>query len=143
MRSIQLTFARLDIHDDIQEAETIFPDGASYGALPHHGFHYCALAKETGYGDDIWAYCRDHELLHNLLPEAVNGTPSHVLWHLAHGTKPDPWKVWQEEALVIGFQRFLTGRDETMPATAPGVDRYLIRAKALELLGSVQMENAA
>ena len=143
MRSIQLTFARLDIHDAEGWACTTFPDGQSFGAHPHDTQDYRALSRECGYGDDIWAYCRDHELLHNLLPQEANGTPSHVLWHLAHGTKPDPWKVWQEEALVIGFQRFLTGRDQSMPATAPGIDRYALKAKALKLLDAVELEKAA
>ncbi len=143
MKSIQLIFCRVEIHAERRYLETIFADGARIGAYPHETADYRAVTAETGYGDDIWAYARDHELLHNLLPQEVNGTPSHVLWHLAHETKADPWKVWQEESLAISFQRFLTGRDKTMPATAPGVDRYRLKAMALDLLSWEARKEAA
>lgn len=82
-----------------------FRDGSSYGALPHDKPHYHAIAHRLGYEGDIMAYCRDHELAHHLVAENF-GWPSHVIWSLAHGTKPDAYEAAAEEALAMMLQRY-------------------------------------
>ncbi len=44
-------------------------DGTSYGAVPHDTPHYHVVAHRCGYGDDLLAYCREHEVCHHLLSE--------------------------------------------------------------------------
>lgn len=36
-------------------------------AHPHHTPHYHVIAHRCGYGDDVMAYCREHEFCHNFV----------------------------------------------------------------------------
>jgi hypothetical protein len=134
MHSIQLTFCELRIHEGW--CESVFLDGKTYGALAHDTAEYRALAEWLGY-EDITAYMVDHEFCHHFVSEHLQAvpSPSKVLWPLAHGYVGESDAILREEALSICFQAFLNGRVSAMAATAPKVDMYRLKLKALEMLG--------
>jgi hypothetical protein len=83
-----------------------FPDGATWGAVPHDEPHYHYLAYRYGHGGDRLAYCQAHELCHHLIGEAFK-SHSPVLWALAHGEQPGPMAAAAEEALAMTLHRFV------------------------------------
>lgn len=124
---IATTFAELEFARN--GATTRFPDGTSWGAVPHAEPHYYAVAYRLGYEGDTLAYCREHELAHLLVAEQF-GEPSHVLWQLAHGLACDPFRTAAEEALAMALQRYVRTNEH------PFIDRFpweQARARFLEL----------
>lgn len=128
--SANLLFCRVAGRDGW--TETTFLDGSIYGAHAHETKEYRALASNLGYGDDIHAYCFDHEFAHSFLAQELRGSPSPVLWALAHGRKHPELTVY-EEALVIMFQGFLRGV-APMYAVAPDIGWWPIRERAYALI---------
>jgi hypothetical protein len=100
---IRLRFCTLEYTPE--GAVTRFPDGSSYGALPHDKPHYHAVAHRLGYAGNILAYCQHHELAHHLIAEAF-GSHSPVIWALAHGEEPPRMIAAAEEALAMTLQRY-------------------------------------
>ena len=129
LRTVRLTFCELRHYG--AWAWTQFPDGSGWGAVPHPGADYAALAARLGYPDPM-SYCYEHEFAHSFVEQEVSGRPSGVLWALAHGRKA-PDSTAHEEALAQAFQGFLRG-GLPMTAVSPYVDWYALRAKALSLL---------
>ena len=98
--------------------ETVFPDGCKVPAYPVGGPGQRGTAAALGYGGDLAAMCREHEILHTWLCEQFGLPHSPTLWAVAHGHGPGCAPVWAqhgEEELVLGFQAFL---NEAEPAGA-------------------------
>jgi hypothetical protein len=131
LKVFQLRHCTVSFHDTF--AWTQYTGGQGYGAVPSDDPSYRALAKRLGYGDDILAYCLEHDFLHSFIEQELFDRPSPILYALAHGY-PAPSTTAYEEALVQMFQGFLRG-DWDMTATQPGVDWCAIRAKARIFLG--------
>lgn len=110
---------------------TRYRDGASYGAQPHDTHHYHVIAHRCGYGDDILAYCREHETAHHIVSEWIVGHPSHVIWSLAHGGEPHQGVATLEEMAAQQFQRWLRANERPIIG---GVDWDILKARALALL---------
>jgi len=143
VRSIQLTYCRLDYGDTW--ASTHFPDGTSYGAEPHDTPEYRALAERCGYVKHRWTlahapdvnrYMIEHEFSHNFLAQEIWHSTSAVLWALAHGQRPPPAAILSEEAVCILFQTWLRA-GIPVAATAPGVNWWELKRKAIEMLEGV------
>jgi hypothetical protein len=100
---IQLRFCEVEFTP--QGAVTHFPDGSTYGALPHDEPHYHAIAHRLGYAGYILLYCQEHELAHHLIAEEF-GSHSPVIWALAHGEEPARMIAAAEEALAMVLQRY-------------------------------------
>lgn len=99
----ELRFATLEY--TAEGAITRFPDGSSYGALPHDEHHYHMVAHRLGYAGDILKYAQEHELAHHLIAEEF-GCHSPVIWALAHGETPPRMIAAAEEALAMTLQRY-------------------------------------
>lgn len=126
---IELRHARVEFLD--WGCVSWFADGASYGAHPHDTPEYREIAARCGYGDDVLAYAREHEVCHHLIGEELYGV-SRVLWPLAHGREPDRTEAAGEEALAMMAQRWIRAGERPM---VPGLDWDGLKRRAVELLG--------
>jgi hypothetical protein len=108
-----------------------FTDGSSYGALPHDSHHYHVIAHRCGYGDDILAYAREHEVFHHIVGEHFYGGVSPVLWALAHGREISAEEAALEEAMVMTLQRWVRAGERPIIG---GLDWDGLKASALDLL---------
>lgn len=111
--------------------ETIYEDGASYGAHPHDNPHYHLIAARCGYDGDLLAYAREHEVAHHVMSEWAQGVTSRVLWPLAHGAEPIPAEAMLEELAAMAFQRWLRANERPIIG---GVDWGGLKARALAIL---------
>src|SRR5215211_2094253 len=119
-RAMRITFRNCEVRADLATGftETIFPDGARVPAYPNGTDEQRVTTRRTGYGDDIAAMCREHEILHTWLAEKFGFPHSPTLWAVAHGQAEGCAPIWAqhgEEALVMAFQEYLNG----LPATEP------------------------
>jgi hypothetical protein len=113
-------------------ATTRFPDGSEVHACPHpEQPHYHVIAHRCGYGDDLLAYCREHEFCHSFWAKRIWGEPSIVLNALAHGEKPPRARALSEEIAAQTFQRWLRANERPILA---GCDWDVLKREALELL---------
>lgn len=113
-------------------AITHFPDGTKFGAYPHVTNHYFVIAHRLGYGDEINRYCQEHELAHAIAAEWFRDKPSHVIWHLAHGTMMDHGEMIFEEMAAHTIQRWIRANERPILA---GVDWDALKAYSFKLLG--------
>jgi hypothetical protein len=99
---------------DEHRIETHYPDGSVASGVPQDTAEYRATARALGYGDDVWAMTREHELLHTAIAELRGEQHSGALWAQAH--KPDgyqfdpskmPWRGQAEEERLFRLQRLL------------------------------------
>lgn len=97
-------------------AKTIFRDGAEASTWPHDDHHYHVIAHRCGYGDDILAYCREHDLAHIVAAEEFNNMPSCVLNAQAHGREPHTGLALQEEVAAQVIQRWVRARERPIIA---------------------------
>ena len=114
--------------------DTIYPDGTHVPASPEDSAYYRDMAQRLGYGADVAACCREHEILHTFLAEAQGLPYSPLLWAIAHQQEEDIplWQRESEEAVIIEFQRYLNGADPQtiqMPSVL-----FEVRGQALRLL---------
>lgn len=108
-------------------AITRFDDGATWGALPHDTHDYHVIAHRCGYEDDTLRYCQEHELAHHVVAEAF-GSPSLVLFALAHGNEAGGAIAAAEESLAINLQRYVRTNEHPMVDGFPwqqARDRFL------------------
>ena len=128
MAEKNITIGDAVVHWTPDGALTTYGDGSSYGAQPHDTHHYHVIAHRCGYGDDILAYCREHEVCHHIVAEHILGRESQVLWPLAHGYEPDQADAIAEEALTMTFQRWLRAGER--PIIGGDVDWAGLKARA-------------
>lgn len=136
VRSVPLIFCTVQQYrDDYFWTWTQFPDGSGYGAQPDYSEdgreRYADLARRLGY-QSVDDYCFEHEFAHSFVEQEIAGRASPVLWSLAHKRRHPDHTVY-EEAVAQAFQGFMRA-DIPMTATAPDVDWYRLRDKALWLL---------
>lgn len=109
-----------------------FDDGAAIDAIPHPSLpHYHVIAHRLGYGDDLMAYCREHEVCHALIAEWFHDEPSQVLWALAHGEPHDYASGVLEEIATQALQRFIRANERPIVGD---VDWDALRERALKLM---------
>ena len=97
--------------------ETVFPDGTRVPAIPQDTDEYRATAQRLGYGTDIWALCREHEIAHTLVARALGLEYSPTLWAVAHGRTVRtelPGEMAAEEDLVLAYQIWCKVRGRTI-----------------------------
>ncbi len=111
---------------------TWFKDGTHVDATPHPEMpHYHVIAHRCGYGDDLLAYCREHEVAHELVAEWFTDSPSDVLWCLAHNQTPNAWHVVCEETMAQQLQCFVRANERPIIS---GVDWDGLKTHALSVL---------
>lgn len=111
---------------------TRFPDGSEVPAIPHYeNPHYHVISHRCGYGDDLLRYCREHEVAHSFLAEALLNGPSRVLWALAHKRTPRPGMALLEEMGTQQFQRWVRANERPILS---GADWDDLRRRFLEAL---------
>lgn len=114
-------------------AVTSFEDGTQFGALPHPDLpHYHVIAHRCGYSDDLLAYCREHEVCHMLVEEALHDRSSRILWGLAHDAPLPPHEAAYEEMMAQALQRFVRAAERPIIG---GIYWDAIRALTLSKLG--------
>lgn len=120
--------------------ETHFPDGTVLVACPEDDDDYRRTARDCGYGEDVWALCREHELIHQFLAVRMGLDCSPTLWSVHHRddpAAPDAEARATEEWLVLCFQRWLNGGlpDEVFGLLGErGLDVIALRDEARRLL---------
>lgn len=93
--------------------ETIFEDDTKVPALPQYNPVSLFTSHDLGYEDDIKRMTIDHELLHTFLSEFAGLKYSPTLWSVAHQQNLEVegvieiWRQYEEEALVLSFQKYL------------------------------------
>jgi hypothetical protein len=98
-------------------ARTVFRDGTETHAYPHYDDpHYVVIAHRCGYGDDLLAYCREHELAHSFLLQELRGIASHVLEGQAHDRIVRSGVAVPEEMSVQMFQRWCRANERPIVA---------------------------
>jgi hypothetical protein len=131
MSTVRLAHCRIE-YEPGASLRTVFNDGAEWGAFPHSAdAHYHVIAHRCGYGDDLWRYCFEHEVVHSFLhAEGFIGGPG-VIWRLAHGLTEYPLAAAVEEAMAHTFQRWLRANERPIIG---GVDWDDLKARCLALL---------
>ncbi len=122
---------------------TIFPDGTEVPATPTGEAVQQATAYRLGYGADVAAMCREHELLHTWLAERFDLPHSPTLWAVAHDQDHANdcipiWAQYKEEALVMAFQAYLNNHAPTSdlnPLVEFGHDLEQLKYEAAQWLG--------
>jgi hypothetical protein len=131
--TLRLKYCEVDVWPD--RVLTRFDDGTSYGAYAHDTGHYRALADRCGYGQDIHAYCCEHEVAHSVVAEYLFNATSRVIWALAHGYVADKLDILLEEELAISLQAFT--RAKVLPgSSAPAFSWFDLRNRFIEALRS-------
>ena len=134
------TFQHCWVNASDDWTETAYHDGTRVPAMPEHDDRYRSLAAEMGYGADVAALSREHEILHTWLAEALGYGSSPTLWAVAHGQQGAVAQIWEqeeEEEWVLAFQTYLNGGPLTPPLerlAARGLNMEELRAEARLLL---------
>jgi hypothetical protein len=114
---------------------THFPQsitGAQAHGVPHDTPHYFVAAHRAGYGDDILAYCREHDAFHNLVGQWFTDSVSDVLWCQAHKLPVNRANATFEEIAVQTAQRWVRGAEQPIVGD---VDWFGFRDYAKQVLG--------
>lgn len=123
---------------------TVFPDGSEIDAWPHPELnHYHVISHRCGYGDNLTAYCRDHDLAHAVIAELLLDRESCALHAQAHGVEPERGMALLEELAAQALQRWARAAERPIVA---GFDWDRLRAEFLryadELDASVSRETS-
>lgn len=113
---ISLPTATVEIWPDC--VRTTLPGSGQVMAAPEATEEYRARARALGYGDDIMAMCREHEILHSLLACWLGLPESPVLARLAAGNPMDREEMEPEEAAVLALQRLCRQHQIDVPLMA-------------------------
>lgn len=93
--------------------------------------HYHVIAHRCGYGDDLRAYCREHEFAHAFVAERIADQPSVVLMWQAQLQPLYQAAALFEEIAAQTFQRWLRANERPILA---GADWDQLKGDALALL---------
>jgi hypothetical protein len=138
-----LTFKNCVVRADVKlgYTETVFRDGSLVPAYPTGCDNQRQTSRRLGYGDDVAAMCREHEVLHTWLCERFDLPYSPTLWAVAHGQPAGCAPIWaqqEEEALVLSFQAYLNDRETDASKLQSLVDRGMsltdLKTQATRLL---------
>jgi hypothetical protein len=139
---IRLKYAKVLFTD--WGCKTVFLDGTEADAIPHDTHHYHVVSHRLGYGDDVLAYCQEHELAHSFIEEKLHNRPSRVLWGVAHGSMLSGPAATYEELVAQQFQRWVRASERPISS---GVDWDGLRRAWEEILsqeeGVIGNHNAA
>jgi hypothetical protein len=117
---------------------TVYSDGATLDSYPHLEMpHYYVISHRTGYGDDVMAYCREHDLFHHLVACFFGTISSSVLWRSAHSGDDGPIPAAYEEVLVMTCQKWVRANERPIIGD---VNWDAFKAKALGVLAQVEEE---
>jgi hypothetical protein len=83
---------------------TRLPNGREVHAHPDG--ESLRMAKELGYGEDVAALTRDHDLLHSIICDTLGLPYSPALMKQAGEKGIDPLLVGLEEAAILAVQKF-------------------------------------
>lgn len=114
---------------------TYFHDGTKIKSFPHDIPHYYVIAHRCGYGDDLLAYCREHDFLHSFCEDYFYDRPSRVLLALARGEEDT--KSQYEEVMVQTCQRWIRANERPIIG---GVDWDKFKFIASELYRTPEIE---
>lgn len=115
---------------------TVFHDGSETEACAHDTHHYHVASHRAGYGDDILAYAREHEVLHSLTQDWLHDRPSPVLWGVAHGAMLTGRQSAEEEAFVASFARFLRANERPLLSGLRELDLW--KAEGLDVIAALE-----
>jgi hypothetical protein len=107
-----MSFVYLDRCKVIQTSVGVtveFFDGSTIDGTPHDTPHYYLVSNRTGYGDDIFKFCVEHDLFHAWVYQYFKGQVSPIQWALAHDNEMNPFDAMIEELLVQTCQVFIRG----------------------------------
>jgi hypothetical protein len=112
---------------------TYFQDGTCAPAEAHPNLpHYNVVSHRCGYGDNVYAYCREHEACHSIIAEWLFDKPSAVLWAIAHGGMLSGADSVYEELAAQSLQRWVRANER--PITS-GIRWDDLKDYALEKFG--------
>lgn len=98
---LRIAGASVELHPNGMTVTT-YQTGERVPAVPQHDETYRARAVSLGYGDDVAAMSRDHEIGHHLLAHWLGLLHSPTLRGVS---LRDHWVHWQaEEAAVLAVQ---------------------------------------
>lgn len=119
-------------------ARVSFLGGHETEAWPHpEDHHYHVISHRLGYGDDLMAYCREHELAHAFIAEELMDAPSYVLRMLARGAAPDQKIAVVEEMLVATLLRWVRANERPIVG---GCDWDKLKARFLGAVDKLDHE---
>lgn len=103
--------------------ETRYDDNSFVPAMPNYDPASFFTANDLGYGVNTKLMTIHHEILHTFLAEKIGLPHSPTLWAVAHnfgsGCVPVE-KQWEEEALVLSYQKYLN-----VAEVEPPLENYL------------------
>lgn len=107
--------------------ETRYDDDSVARVIPNYNEIEFFTAKSLGYENNIKLMTIHHEILHTYLAEKIGLPYSPTLWAVAHnfgsGCAPIE-EQWQEEALVLSYQKYLNKKE-----IEPPLENYLTNYK--------------
>lgn len=126
---IELKFCRIEFFD--WGCRTTFADGASVPSVPHDEPHYHVVSHRCGYGDNLLAYCQEHDVCHALVEQFLFDRESTVLAAVARGKPLTGAQSAYEEMAAQTLQAWL--RANVVPIVG-GVNWYEMKSEALRYL---------
>jgi hypothetical protein len=135
---IKLKYAQIWRTD--KGCESLFYDGVKCPSYAHtFEAHYRVISHRCGYGDDVHAYCFEHDFVHHFLNEMLFDQPSPALYATANKRVylPEAEAV-REEFMVQGFQRWMRAHERPIISLPMGWDG--LKQLALEMLEKADVE---
>jgi hypothetical protein len=139
METLIFDNCHVSIYPETGYTRTFFEDETFAPCLPTPSPLNIYLGKNLGYGDNLRAMIIHHEILLTFLAESKGLDFSPALWSIAHDLGEN---TWEEEALVLSFQKYLNTRE-----VEPPVENFLketdlklkkIKEEALKLIGDFE-----
>jgi len=112
---IRLDYCHIEWVDN--GSRIVFFDGREVSAWPHPEIpHYHVISHRCGYGDDLLAYCREHELAHVLVAQELRQWSSFVLDCQAREVTPCVGLAIMEEITAQALQRWARANERPIVA---------------------------